>query len=1004
MKSIKLLPLSHWIAFLVVCLYPLFSVEQIGFLPWMITVAGLALFGLVYHASNRLRPPLKAGFPELCLLGLDAILICMLIYYTAGILSPFFPLLFLLVATASLYGRWTEALFLASIIGGGYAVACVAEGIELAVEGSRLLINVAVLLGSSVLLSYLSELDRREHSKAERIEALYRLSSELMRSMDFRETLRQLLTSTAVFFQADTSSISLLDSESGALSVKDHINAGGQDGPPADMKASEVLTEWVAREKRPLLVNDLSKDPRFSSMPSNGEKTTRSALAAPIMVGDTLMGVLSCASSRPQSFASEDLQMLVTVSNLAASVIARAELYEIVLSRSEVIVNSMNSGLLVTDSCGKVIMANQAAHDLLGLENIPRDVPLRNLLEPHLLDADAVWKHINGAHGVARDQNYADLEVRLKGTPERVLSVRISPIRAGYEHSGGSVVIMEDITERVKVDEIRDDLMLLIARRVEEQTALYEVGRSLTDELETGYLLEFLLSKAMDLVDAELGVLSLRNEQERLQIEVVQGLNGNSTGVSYPSGDYLASVAVEKDEPLRRMEIAPAQAGPWWENYPHNITYIAVPITWQGRNMGLIEVASPSNIREFGDDDLRLLSLFINQAAIALENSNLYRLITEDERRMEAMLHSINDGVIAINNDAKIILVNPAAESILNLPPFHRINNRHIKEVIRNPALCSIFLKSLNAGKEMEEEVHLEPPEWKVLEVQTSLIEIHPGERIGIIAVIRDITALRELEQVKSDFVSTVSHELRTPLTSIKAYIATLRREDVEFDHKTRQEFLKVVEEETDRLTRLISDILDVSRIESGKLELKKRDFDMAKLAGIVTEKMQSHTSNHHIKLLSPAGAILVNGDPDKIEQVVMNLVDNAVKYSPSGGEITVSLEAKNRRVELTVSDQGVGIPPDHLPHIFEKFHRVDNRATREIYGTGLGLYVSKSIIEAHGGTIWAESEPDKGSAFHFTLPLSSRLNHEGQETQETVHGHVKKGVEGEEEEERSSG
>jgi two-component system phosphate regulon sensor histidine kinase PhoR len=390
----------------------------------------------------------------------------------------------------------------------------------------------------------------------------------------------------------------------------------------------------------------------------------------------------------------------------------------------------------------------------------------------------------------------------------------------------------------------------------------------------------------------------------------------------------------------------------------------------------VIEVASPSSGRAFGEDDLRLLGLFVNQAAIALENSNLYRLITEDQRRTEAMLHSINDGVIAVNNEAQVILVNAAAERILDLPPFSETDRRHVKEVIRLPNLANIFLRSLNTSRELEEEIQLDPPDRRLLEVETSLIETSPGERIGIIAVIRDITALRELEQAKSDFVSTVSHELRTPLTSIKAYTATLRRRDVEFDENTRQDFLQVIEEETDRLTRLVSDILDVSRIESGRLALKKRDFDLSKLVRIIIGKLQSQFSNHEIKLISPESIGSVCADPDKIEQVFVNLMDNAAKYSPSGGEITLTLEAQPRRVECSVSDSGVGVPEEHLPHIFDKFHRVDNRATREIYGTGLGLYVSKGIVEAHGGTIWAESVLGEGSTFRFTLPLSSRADH----------------------------
>jgi len=973
MKSAKLLPLSHWIAFIVVGFYPLYSGDDMEYWPWIVAVAVMAVLGTVYHVTRRSRSSVNPGMWGITLLGLDAILVCFLIYYSGGIASPFYPLLFLLCATASLYDHWTNALSMASVVSAGYIAACIGADMVLAEDGARLLINVVILLGASVILSYLAELDRREHSKAERVEALYQLSSTLMEKVDLKETLHNLLSSTASFFHADVSSVRLLDRKSGILVLEASGAPADELDEQIDISVGEGFIGWVAEEKRPILVSDVLEDPRFADFPQ-ARKKVRSALAAPIMVGGELMGVLSFASTQPRNFSSEDLQMLVTISSLAASLIARSELYQMVLSRSEVIVGSMSSGLLVTDSAGKVVMANQASRDLLGLESMPRDKSLRELLEPTLLDTEALWGFLEGELAPATEHSHTHLEVHLRGTPERILSVSASPIRAGYEPHSGSVVILEDITERVKVDEIRDDLMLLIARRVEEQTALYEVGKSLVDEVETHDLLEFLLDKAVDLVDAELGVLSLREEEGIYRIKAVHGVDAGNLGLSYRHGEYLPGEAAVQG-PLRRVEIDPANATRWGEGLGYRVSYLVAPITWQGVTKGVIEVASPASARAFGEDELRLLGLFVNQAAIALENSNLYRLITEDQRRTEAMLHSINDGVIAVNNDAQVILVNAAAERILDLPPFGETEKRHVKEVIRIQNLANIFLRSLNTSRELGEEIQLEPPDRRLLEVETSLIETSPGERIGIIAVIRDITALRELEQAKSDFVSTVSHELRTPLTSIKAYTATLRRPDVEFDEKTRQDFLQVIEEETDRLTRLVADILDVSRIESGRLTLKKRDFDLAKLVRIIIGKLQSQFPNHEIKLVSPESMGPVRADPDKIEQVFSNLVDNAAKYSPSGGEIVLTLEAQPRKVECSVADSGVGVPAEHLPHIFEKFHRVDNRATREIYGTGLGLFVSKSIVEAHGGTIWAESVFGEGSTFRFTLPFSSRVD-----------------------------
>lgn len=970
MKSTRFMALSHWMAFLAIALYPLYTGKGVNYAAWALVLASFSALALAYHLLRFKGIEGRAWRPGLLLPAADTALCCYLIYETGGISSPFFPLLFLLVVTSAFYNRWTVTLLLAATAGGTYALACSLAGISLGEDGAPLLVNVLVLTGASVFLSILAELDRREHGRAERIEALYTLSSELLEKVDLDETLHYLLVAIADLIHADLGSVWLLDRNTGKLKLQDFTvpEQGFEKG--SEIAVGEGFIGRVALERKPVLL----ERPRQGSGqedPATACKDAPSTMAAPILMGGELMGVLCFAAGKQNTFQHQDLQMLATLSNLAASAIARSELYQMVLSRSEVIVSSMSSGLLVTDQSGKVILANQAARDLLGVDILPNESTLREVLESSPIDHEAMLQHMEEAREKGEGAGAGSFEVRLRSNPERIISVRISPIRAGFEPPSGSVLILDDITERVKVDEIRDDLLLLIARRVEEQTALYDVGRSLVREQDIGSLVDFLLNRAVSLVGAEMGVLSLREEDESYQVKALHGLSRSSIGLSFRPGEYCAGQAAAQGEPLRRTEIEPAEAGPWGVGLRGPLSYIAIPITWQGVSKGVLEVAMRPRERAFGDDDVRLLSLFVNQAAIALENANLYRLITEDQRRTEAMLYSINDGVIAVNNEARVILVNSAAEKILNLPPFPYINLRHVKEVIHIDTLANLFLKSLNAGAEMAEEIRLPAPDRRVLEVETSLIEVEPENRLGIIAVIRDVTTLRELEQAKSDFVSTVSHELRTPLTSIKAYTATLRRRDVSFDEDTRQQFLQVIEEETDRLTRLISDLLDMSRIDSGRMELKKREFDLLRLAEIVVEKLRSQTSNHVIKMRAPRESITVHADPDKIEQVFVNLVDNAVKYSPQGGDITISLEVQRHLIKCSVSDQGVGIPVEHIPHIFEKFHRVDNRATREVYGTGLGLYLSKSIVEAHGGSIWVESEFGRGSTFHFTLPLA---------------------------------
>jgi two-component system sensor histidine kinase KdpD len=222
---------------------------------------------------------------------------------------------------------------------------------------------------------------------------------------------------------------------------------------------------------------------------------------------------------------------------------------------------------------------------------------------------------------------------------------------------------------------------------------------------------------------------------------------------------------------------------------------------------------------------------------------------------------------------------------------------------------------------------------------------------------------------MKSQLLSTVSHELRTPLASIKGFATTLLRQDVDWDETTRREFLAIIDEESDRLSELIGNLLDMSRIEAGTLRVEPEPMDVQPLIKETVAKYQVLTREHRLQAHFPKALPSVWGDPRRVRQVLRNLVENAVKYSPGGGRITVSTGLRGEEVQVSVSDQGLGIEPEHLKHVFDRFYQVDSASTRQVGGSGLGLSICKAIIEAHHGQIWAESQVGVGSVFHFTLP-----------------------------------
>jgi signal transduction histidine kinase len=233
--------------------------------------------------------------------------------------------------------------------------------------------------------------------------------------------------------------------------------------------------------------------------------------------------------------------------------------------------------------------------------------------------------------------------------------------------------------------------------------------------------------------------------------------------------------------------------------------------------------------------------------------------------------------------------------------------------------------------------------------------------------------ALDEANRLKAELISTLAHEMRTPLTSIKGYATALLMEEATFGPETQREFLQFIDQECDVLQDLIQDLLESSIIDAGLLRLEPQPVRLPHLAKGVTDDMARRTRKHRFLLDFSEDLPILDADPDRVAQVLRNLLDNAVKYSPQGGLVVVRVEARENEVVISVADQGVGIAPEHLSHLFEKFFRVKSALGRHVVGSGLGLPIARTIVESHGGHIWAESQLGQGSTFYFTLPREDR-------------------------------
>jgi len=354
-----------------------------------------------------------------------------------------------------------------------------------------------------------------------------------------------------------------------------------------------------------------------------------------------------------------------------------------------------------------------------------------------------------------------------------------------------------------------------------------------------------------------------------------------------------------------------------------------------------------------------------------LEDIDEARKKAEEERNKTlAIIANLTDGLLVFDSDNRVSLVNSQAEEILGIRA-EEIEGESLANLSRFPSLKPIVQVVQKKKKIFREEVKLH--ENLILEITTSLIT-REKERIGSLFVLHDITHEKRIERMKTEFVSVAAHQLRTPLSAIKWSLGMILAEDMGPLTEEQKRFLQKTYQSNERMINLVNDLLDVARIEEGRYIYKPAFRDLTKICQAVINSHKAEIKRKKIKFefKRPKGKLpQIKLDEEKISLVIQNLLENAVRYTPPGGKIVVSLKRKKKEIEFSVRDTGIGIPKEQQDRLFTKFFRGANAVRMETEGTGLGLFISKNIIEAHRGKIWAESEENKGSVFHFSLPLT---------------------------------
>jgi PAS domain S-box-containing protein len=883
------------------------------------------------------------------------------------------------------------------------------------------------------------------HRRVDELVFLNEVSQILSSTLKLEQVLTILMDQTATMLDAEAGSVSLLDEESGELVFMVAAGPKAHEIKGLKLPPGQGIAGWSAQEGQPVLVPDVSKDARwYGQVDQETGFVTRSLLCVPLISKDRVVGVVQVLNKRTGTFSEYDLSLLSSLTTVAATALENAQLYEKIRAFNEELeqrVEERTSELLtlhtiaatVSQSLDLETIVNKALEQVLALMG-------RQAGGFCLLDQKTDQLHLVAHRGLGEElaQEMAQFKigqgliglVTSKGEPIVVEDISIAPhtLVQGIEDSdlhsvaavplqaAGQVVGVMIIGDFQKRPFSQEDTSLLSAighqigvavenarlyARVREEKSLtellYDVGRCLNASLNLSEVLHNSLSLITSRLGGQRGSILFTDpdlaEYNTLTIGAIpEAVFKPEQGIV---GESLAGWVVEHGEATivfdtQRDERWLAYLG---EKKPVR-SAICVPLKERGRLIGVLTLVhlEPGY---FNEEHRELLNSIAGQISSTVEKLRLYEQTVQARERLDTIFRNVGDALFVTDPEGTILFVNDA---------FQELTGYHFDEAIgQNPRLLQSsqtppetyrdLWETILAGHVWRGELVNRRRDGTLYDADLTVAPVvdNGGNIVNFVGSQRDITPLKELGRMKDELISTVSHELRTPMASVLGFSELLLTRKL--SEEKRLLYTETIHQEAGRLATLISNFLDIQRMEAGQQEYRLESLALPKVISAVQATFATQSKKHSIVVDIPEELPLVKADRDGISQVLNNLFSNAIKFSPQGGEVQVSCAAvevngktvtsltpedyplspepmgDGQWVVVSVSDEGLGIPEKALPHIFERFFRVDSSDRREIKGTGLGLAICKEIVQAHGGHIWVESEEGIGSTFRFTLP-----------------------------------
>jgi len=825
----------------------------------------------------------------------------------------------------------------------------------------------------------LAENTRRLEQQAALLQAAQVVTSEL----ELETVLERLVQEVTKLLQADAADCYLLDHERGVLRCA-AVHGFDSSLVGFEFKPEHGVAGAALAESRPVTVDYPAET---APIPNPAYEGFARALVAPMMWAGELRGVLGVGIREAgRTFAANDVELLEAFASLASLGLRNAEsfaersrqarvqrgFYRIAsllgepVSLSEAYDAAAQAAAeAVGGDFAAVLVHGADGLDLVGGHQLPDAV--RALDVPRALLDAAVDGQILAATRIDDDPRFDE---SWRAAP--IASLLAIPVPG--EVSGLVLVLFRE--ERVFA---RDDLELAqqvtaAARGALDRSRLFEAERSarslsqrlartgslLATELDPAAVLEAIVGEATALLDADAAALFALEDDELVVTAAVgdgaeEALGSRSSSTGWAAGDVIQSRAPVAYEDTATNDV-PTSSDALVE-LGHR-AYLGVPLAGrEGSLHGVLAVYS-AEPRAWREEEKEALVALAANASVALTNAELYQRVAVEREQSVAILANIADGIVAVDRDGHVVLWNSAAEKITGVPADEAIGRTLVQVLQRD-------LESPLGG--LNRQVAISRGDSEVwLSLSEAVMRDPAGAVAGRIFAFRDISAEHGVEQMKSDFVSTVSVELRTPLTSIYGFAQTLLREDVAFGEAERRTFLEFISRESERLTTIVDALLSVARLDTGDVVVALRPTDVGSVVSDVVSTAEVTDDGRRFVADVDAAQVAAQADPDKLRQVLEQLVSNAVKYSPVGGTVTVSARRRRDAVEVAVADEGVGIPVSERERIFTKFYKAGGAQ-----GTGLGLFIAQGLVREMGGRISVDSQEGRGSRFAFELPLA---------------------------------